>query len=57
MRLLLRLVISALATALAVWLVPGISLTATDNAEKVWTLLVVAVIFGVVNAVIRQVGS
>jgi len=53
MRLLIRLIISALATALAVWLVPGISLTATDTGEKVLTLLIVAAIFGLVNAVVR----
>jgi len=53
MRLLIRLIISALATALAVWLVPGISLTATDTGEKILTLLIVAAIFGLVNAVVR----
>ncbi len=53
MNLVIRLVISALATALAVWLVPGINLTATATGEKVMTLLIVAAIFGLVNAVVR----
>ncbi len=53
MKLAIRLIISALATALAVWLLPGISLTASSNGEKVMTLLIVAAIFGLVNAVVR----
>ena len=53
MRTVIRLVISALATALAVWLVPGISLSASSDGEKVLTLLVVAAIFGLVNAIVR----
>ncbi len=53
MRLLIRLIISALATGLTVWLVPGIHLTASSNGEKILTLLIVAAIFGVVNAVVR----
>ncbi|MGO1384814.1 MAG: phage holin family protein [Arachnia sp.] len=53
MKPLIRLVISALATALAVWLVPGITLTASGTGEKALTLLVVAIIFGLVNAVVR----
>ncbi len=53
MRLFIRLIISALATGLTVWLVPGIHLTASSNGEKILTLLIVAAIFGVVNAVVR----
>ncbi|RMB57815.1 phage holin family protein [Tessaracoccus antarcticus] len=53
MKLVIRLVISALATALAVWLVPGIHLTASSDGEKALTLIVVAAIFGLVNAVVR----
>ena len=53
MRLILRIIITALATALAVWLVPGISLTAATTGEKVMTLIIVAIIFGLVNAVVR----
>ncbi|MFV0429571.1 MAG: phage holin family protein [Arachnia sp.] len=57
MRLLLRLLLSAGATALAVWLVPGISLSAVDRQEQVLTLLGVAVIFALVNAVIKPIAT
>lgn len=55
MRFLLRLIVTALATAVAVWLVPGIHLTAGDTGDKVVTLLLVALIFGVVNAIIKPI--
>lgn len=45
-----RLIVTALATAVAVWLVPGISLTSSDLGNKVLTLLGVALVFGVVNS-------
>lgn len=48
----LRLIVTALATALAVWLVPGISLT---GENQLFTLLLVAAIFGVVNAVVKPI--
>ncbi|NHB84093.1 phage holin family protein [Tessaracoccus sp. HDW20] len=50
MRFLMRLIVTALATAVAVWLVPGIHL-GSDN--QVVTLLLVALIFGLVNAIIK----
>ena len=53
MNLFIRLIISAVATGLTVWLLPGIHLTADSTGGKVGTLLVVAVIFGLVNAVVR----
>ncbi len=53
MNLFLRLLASAVATAVAVWLVPGITLTADDTTDQVLTLLGVAVILGLVNAIIR----
>ena len=48
-RVLLRLVINAIALGAAIVIVPGIS------ADKPLTILVVALIFGVVNALIRPV--
>jgi len=54
MRFILRLAVSAV----AVWvstLLPGIAVTATTVPGKIGTLLLVAVIFGVVNAVIRPI--
>ena len=55
MKVLTRLIVTAIATAAAVWLIPGIDLTAADTSDKVITLLVVALIFGVVNAIVKPV--
>lgn len=57
MQFLTRLVVTALATAAAVWLVPGITLAGGDNADKAVTLLLVALVFGVVNAVVKPIVS
>ena len=53
MRTLLRLVVGAIATAAAVWLIPGIRVVAATDQQYVLTLLGVAAIMGVVNAVIK----
>lgn len=53
MNLILKLIAAAVGTAVAVWLVPGISITASDNMDVAVTLLVVAAIIGVVNAVVK----
>lgn len=45
-----RLIVTAVATAIAVWLVPGISITG-DN--QIVTLVIVSLIFGVVNAIVK----
>ena len=57
MYLLLRLVINALALLAAAWLVPGIQLGGAGNASGRWwvTLLLVALIFGLINAIIRPI--
>lgn len=55
LKILLRVLVAAAALGVAAWLVPGIVLTGHDTAAKVLTLLVVAVIFGVVNAVLKPV--
>jgi len=58
MRLLLRWLINAVALLVAAWLVPGIGLGAANHAptQNDWTTLaVVALIFGVVNAIIRPI--
>ncbi|MGN6131921.1 MAG: phage holin family protein [Nocardioidaceae bacterium] len=52
MKFLLWLVVNALALAFAAWLLPGIRLTGPDQAVH---LVVVALIFGVVNAIVRPV--
>ncbi len=53
MNLILRLIVGALATAAAVWLVPGIRIVAEDKQHYVMILLIVAAIMGVVNAIIK----
>jgi putative membrane protein len=55
MRILLRIVVSAAALGVAAWVVPGIVLTGHDTAAKALTLLIVAVIFGLINAVLKPV--
>ncbi|MBE9373256.1 phage holin family protein [Saccharopolyspora sp. HNM0983] len=56
MALLVQLVI----TAVAVWIttaLPGITLEGDDTTAKVLTLLVVSVIFGVVNLVLKPIAK
>ena len=53
--LLLRLATTALAFWLATLVIPGITLGTDSIGEAVLTLLLVAVIFGVVNAVLQPV--
>jgi putative membrane protein len=55
MGILIRVLISAVALAVATALVPGISLTAGSTAAKAGTLIVVALIFGAVNAVLKPI--
>ena len=52
MRTLLKLVVGAIATAVAVWLIPGIRVVAATDQQYVLILLGVAAIMGVVNAVL-----
>lgn len=53
--LLLRLAASALALWITTLIIPGIEVNAQSTGGTVGTLLLVAVIFGVVNAVIKPV--
>jgi len=55
MKLLLRILIPAAALGVAHLLDSGIELTGTSTWSKVGTLIVVALIFGVVNAVLKPV--
>ena len=45
----------AAALAVATWLLAGIQLTAAGTGDKVLVLLVVALIFGIVNAIVKPV--
>ena len=53
--LLIRLGITALAFWLATLIIPGISLDTGSAGEAVLTLILVAAIFGVVNAVLQPI--
>ena len=55
MRLLTRLLVNAVALAAATWLLQGITLTGDTDGQRLTALLVVAVVFGLVNAVVRPV--
>ena len=55
MRLLVRLLASAVALAVAAGLVEGISVGPGTNRERALTLLGVAIIFGLVNAIVRPI--
>lgn len=53
MKHVIGVIISAAALGVAAWLVPGILLTGNNTGEKVGTLIVVALIFGVINTIIK----
>lgn len=55
MRFLIWVVVNALALAIAAWFLDGIRITGSSTSDRVVTLLLVALIFGVVNAVVRPV--
>jgi len=55
MGILIRLVITAVSLWLATLVIGGIRLTADSVPSKIGTLLAVAVIFGIVNAILRPV--
>jgi len=51
MKLLMRLVVNAIAVGVAAWLLKDITISGTSTTRRVITLLGVAAIFGLVNAV------
>ncbi len=55
MKALIRVLITAAALAVATAVVPGIQLTAGTTLSKVATLVVVALIFGIMNAVLKPI--
>jgi putative membrane protein len=64
MKILVRVLVTAVALAVAAWVVPGIKVTAwtihgtsaiSNDASIAKTLIIVAVIFGLINAVIKPV--
>ena len=55
MNFLVRIVVNALALAAAAWLIDGITVGGTKTVDQIVTLLVVALIFGLVNAIVAPV--
>lgn len=57
MSFLIRVIVNALALAAAVWIVPGLKIVAANEGlmSTVVAYLVVAAIFGLVNALVRPV--
>lgn len=55
MRFLVRLLASAVALAAATAIVDGITIEQASRADQATTLLIVAVVFGLLNAVIRPI--
>ncbi len=53
MRFLIRVLVTAVALWVATLLVSGITVTGGSTARNVLTLLVVALIFGIVNAILK----
>ena len=53
--LFIRVAVVAVALGIATAIVPGIDVTATTPATRIGTLLAVAVVFGLVNAVVKPV--
>jgi putative membrane protein len=54
-KFLIWILVNALALAAAAWLLGGISLTDGTAGKRAVTLILVALIFGVVNAVVRPI--
>ena len=55
MRWILRLVANAAALAIATWILSGITLTGSTTTSQIVTLLIVALIFGVLNAIVKPI--
>lgn len=55
MRFLIWVVVNALALAAAAWLLGGIEVTGDTTQDRIITLVLVALIFGVINAIVEPV--
>jgi putative membrane protein len=51
----MRLLVSAAALGVATWLISGIRLGGDSTGQKIVTLLGVAVVFGLVNAILKPI--
>lgn len=57
MGLLVRLIVNAAALAIAAWILPGIMIEGATTTDQGITLAIVAVIFGLVNMIVRPIVS
>jgi putative membrane protein len=55
MRIFTAVLVNAAALAVAAWLFAGIRVGGADNTDRLVTLLVVAIIFGLINAIVAPV--
>jgi putative membrane protein len=55
MKFVLWVAVNALALAAATWLLDGIRVTGDDTTDQALTLVLVALVFGVVNAVVAPI--
>ena len=55
MRIILRIIVSAAALGVAAWVIPGIVVAGHSTATQAATLAAVAVIFGIINAVLKPI--
>jgi putative membrane protein len=55
MRILIKLVITAVAVWIATLVIHGIQLHTHNTTEKIETLVIVALIFGIINAVLKPI--
>jgi len=55
MTILLRVLVSAAALGVAAWVVPGIVVAGHSNVTRAETLLVVAIIFGIINMLLKPI--
>jgi putative membrane protein len=55
MKHVIGIIVSAAALGVAAWIVPGILVSGHGTASKAGTLLVVALIFGVINTVLKPI--
>jgi putative membrane protein len=57
MKLLVRLLANAVALSVAAWLLDGITVGGSSTGRRIGTLLVVAAIFGLVNALVKPLAT
>lgn len=55
MKIVLHILATAAALAVATWLISGIDMHTDDNVEAAGTFLAVAVIFGLINAILKPI--